>query len=195
MSETKPAEVSSTEAPPAGVPPKSQFKPCAERLPIIQRLQEYLSDYARELAKGNEEACLTLSFTDDWAVMTNSKDGCLGIHDGDGVIVSLSMGMIPELLGALTSGAINTAHRMGQAKLADRLVKAFGTGEGMNTVVADATPVPPGDVVPVEGFAEKRQEFERELASLINRLSLESHFGNRTDFDLASEAWDLLSAK
>lgn len=39
----------------------------------------------------------------------------------------------------------------------------------------------------------KRKEFERELARLINRLSLEHHFGNRPDFELARIAWEHLS--
>lgn len=40
---------------------------------------------------------------------------------------------------------------------------------------------------------KKRKEFEYELQHLINRLSLESTFGNRPDFELARLAWEYLA--
>lgn len=42
-------------------------------------------------------------------------------------------------------------------------------------------------------LVEKRRIFELEVARVINRLSLESRFGNRPDFDLARQAWEFLS--
>lgn len=76
------------------------------------------------------------------------------------------------------------------------------SGTGAQTSAPSAPEAPPGFVAvaaprePLKdtiALLKKRKEFETELQHLINRLSLESTFGNRPDYELARLAWEYLS--
>ncbi|MDP1824892.1 MAG: hypothetical protein Q8L48_16670 [Archangium sp.] len=80
----------------------------------------------------------------------------------------------------LTAGTVDC--KCGGPKCPGTLARAANTA----AEAAAGTSVARGTVL------DKSIEFERELARLINRLSLESHFGNRPDFELARLAWTFL---